>query len=322
MSFIYAFTHTFASYALFGGLFIYLAFLVFTKLLGYRGTKVKSRFMWLALIIPFITYFSLQVFFPQIDYYQEHLLRGTPLHALVKWACQVGYWTSLVLTPLIFVWGTIIAVRLTYVFLSGRKFRQANTPARETEHPQLFRVVNDLARQLRINMPEVYILDRGWADCFTFGCIRSAIVIDRSLLDLGSGEIKAVVAHELAHVYRKDTFWSLATIVLRDLMFFSPAAHWAYSGILTVKEEMADDIAVDLMGDRLQYGHALIKVWKRMNCTGFSHQPNVYPVLGLVQGNLAHRVERIVNPSPRRTTPILSLLLLGVLVIGLLSFIC
>ncbi len=323
MALIYAFTHTFASYALFGGLFMYLAYLFCTKILGYRCVGVRVKLMWFTLLIPFITFMSLKVLFPKISTYQETLIAGTFIHTLFKWACQVGYWTSLVLTPLIFVWGAIIVIRLFYAVLSGHKFRQLHKPVDDSHFPELFEIIDRFCAGLNIKPPEVYVLSDGWTDCFTFGLIRPALVVDKSMLEWDRNNVKAIIAHELAHIYRKDALLSVVVAFLRDLMFFNPAAHWGYNGIIAAKEEMADEIAVRLTGNRLQYGYTLIKVWKRINeAVGFADSSSVFSALGIAQGDLALRVERVINPKPNRSIPVSSLLLLGVLVTGLLSFIC
>ncbi|WP_366923597.1 M56 family metallopeptidase [Metallumcola ferriviriculae] len=321
MSLIYAFTHTFASYVLFGGMFVYLTYLVCSKLLSNRCSKLRSGFMWFALLIPFITYFALKVLFPRIGNYHDNLISGTFWFTLFDLACQVGYWTSLILTPLVFAWVAVIGIRIFYVFLSGHKFRQINRTARKEDYHQLFSMIDEGAARLGIKSPEVFVL-AGWPDTFTFGIFRPAVVFGEDMLGLDDQDLRAVIAHELAHIYRKDALLSVIAAFMRDLMFFSPISHWAFNGLMTAKEEMADDIASKLVGDRLQYGSTLIKVWKLFNGGNGSVNHNVYPAMGMTQGNLTRRVERLVNPGRMTALPKITFLVMGLVIINLLSFIC
>ncbi|MBO8168594.1 MAG: M56 family metallopeptidase [Thermoanaerobacteraceae bacterium] len=322
MTLIYDLTHTFSSYVIFGGLFVYLFYLLCSKFGGAYSycTKFRAKFMWLVLLIPFITYLSLQVLFPRFGAYQERLIYGTVFQTIFEWACQVGYWSSLLLTPVLFVWLAVIVIRLCNALLSGRKVRQLYQPAAAEQYPRLFAIVDELCGKLGMRRPDVFVVSNGWLDSFAFGLVRPGVVIDRSILELDYEDIKAIIAHELAHVYRKDAFFSVIIALLRDLMFFSPAAHWAYKGLMAVKEELADETAVNLIEDRLQYGSTLIKVWKARTDRGT--EPTVYPAFGIAYGNLARRVEQIINPVPSRKMPALAMLVIVLVVMDLLSFIC
>ncbi len=320
MALIYDITHTFSSYVIFGGLFGFLFYCLWSKIKGDGCPKLCARFMWFVLLIPLITYMTLKVVFPGIDFYETKFISGTTLGSVFSLACQVGYWSSLFLTPVLFVWLSIIIGRILYVFISGRKFRQVNIAATREEFPEVFAVAGQFSRRLGIKRPDIFILSDQNLDSFAFGLFKPGIVLDQEVLRLKQEDIRTVIAHELAHVYRKDALLSVIAAFLRDIMFFSPVTHWAYNGLMRVKEERADDIAVGLIGDRLQYGATLIKVWKMG--AGYEAIPKVYPALGIAQTNVANRVERIIKPLPNRNISIISTIIIGVLTINILSLIC
>ena len=320
MALIYDITHTFSSYVIFGGLFGFIFYCLFSKIKGDGCPKLRARFMWFVLLIPLITYLTLKVVFPGMAFYETKFISGTILGTVFSLACQVGYWSSLFLTPILFIWAAIIIGRIFYVVISGRKFRQVNKAAAKEEFPEVFAVAGKFSKRLGIKCPDIFILSDQNLDSFAFGLFKPGIVLDREVLKLKQEDIRTVIAHELAHVYRKDALFSVIAAFLRDIMFFSPATHWAYNGLMQVKEERADDIAVELIGDRLQYGSTLIKVWKMGS--GSESFPKVYPALGIAQTNVADRVERIIKPLPNRNISIISTIFIGALTINILSLIC
>jgi heat shock protein HtpX len=91
---------------------------------------------------------------------------------------------------------------------------QPRTPA---EHV-IFGAVQDIAQRLRINMPEVWVYESADPNAFATGPTRnnSMVAVSTGLLqNLKEDEVRAVLAHEMGHVYNGDMF---TTTVLAGLM--------------------------------------------------------------------------------------------------------
>lgn len=97
--------------------------------------------------------------------------------------------------------------------------------------------------------------------CCAAGIVNPSILISRDFCrSLDPEELKAALAHEMAHVMRKDTRVGLASALFRALTFFSPAA---YVGIRLYREERekaADDLAVRITKNPLALASAIVKV--------------------------------------------------------------
>jgi Zn-dependent protease with chaperone function len=90
---------------------------------------------------------------------------------------------------------------------------------------------------------------------------RHAIVISRGALRLlDPDELRAALAHELAHLARHDPAASWAVMGARALMWFNPAFQVLSRAIARDAEALADERAAAACGDRLALASGLLKL--------------------------------------------------------------
>ena len=94
-----------------------------------------------------------------------------------------------------------------------------------------------------------------------FGWLKPVIVVPvAALAQLPPAQLEALLAHELAHIRRRDYLVNLLQIVVESLLFYHPAVWWVSSVIRRERELCCDDLAVDICGDRIEYSQALLKL--------------------------------------------------------------
>ena len=87
--------------------------------------------------------------------------------------------------------------------------------------------------------------------CCTVGVVRPVVLLSRDFFrTMDEEELEAALAHEFAHIKRRDNGIALAVTLLRALTFFWPAAYVAIKQYLHEREKAADDLAVQTTGDR------------------------------------------------------------------------
>jgi len=97
--------------------------------------------------------------------------------------------------------------------------------------------------------------------CCSVGIFRPAVVISREFCRImDDEELEAVLAHEFAHIERRDNLTGLLARIIRSLTFFSPAVHLAVGQYMYEREKAADDRAVRVTGNRLALASAIVKV--------------------------------------------------------------
>ncbi len=95
--------------------------------------------------------------------------------------------------------------------------QQITQPRSQAEHV-IYGSVQDIAGRLRIKMPEVWVYDSPDPNAFATGPSKnnSMVAVSTGLLGhLNEQEVRAVLAHEMGHVYNGDMF---VTTVLAGLM--------------------------------------------------------------------------------------------------------
>lgn len=119
-----------------------------------------------------------------------------------------------------------------------------------------------------------------------FGWLRPVILIPAATLaQLSPEQLEAILAHELAHIRRRDFMVNLLQLVAESLFFYHPAVWWVSSRIREERELCCDDIAVEACTDRLCYTRALLLL----------EQMRAPMALAATGGNLRTRVERLVG---------------------------
>jgi heat shock protein HtpX len=137
-------------------------------------------------------------------------------------------------------------------------------PVSEVERPDLYRLVRDLARAARLPVPRLFISPAAQPNILTVGySARSAAICctEGLLLILSPAELRAVLAHELAHVSRRDVAVSSWSAGLASLVASCPLiAVLLHLTAPTGREYEADMSGALLTGDPLALASALRKI--------------------------------------------------------------
>ncbi len=147
-----------------------------------------------------------------------------------------------------------------FLLLEHRRRHQSRAPSQ-----RILALCHDLQRQLGLGRA-IRTLECNWLETpAVIGWIRPIILLPVSALSgLSEAQLRAVIAHELAHVRRLDAFVNLFQIFVETLLFYHPAMWWLNRRIRAMRETCCDEIAVSLTGDRLEYARALTLMaeWK------------------------------------------------------------
>lgn len=145
---------------------------------------------------------------------------------------------------------------------------------------------------------------------------REICVPERFLADLGPEEQKAALAHELAHLVRRDGAWHLLAQLLEALFFFQPLHRVARLRLRESAEYLADAWAVRHTGSRLELARCLSEVagWIRP-----SGAPDLAGHVAMAEGGspLLARVRRLLDGEPEGWVPAAPRVAAAVALIGL-----
>jgi beta-lactamase regulating signal transducer with metallopeptidase domain len=116
----------------------------------------------------------------------------------------------------------------------------------------------DVQRQLGLERAIRY-LECCWLQApAVIGWLRPIVMLPvAALTGLSEAQLRAVIAHELAHIRRFDVFVNIFQILVETLLFYHPAVWWLNKRIRAERELACDEIAVAASGSRLEYAQAL-----------------------------------------------------------------
>lgn len=93
------------------------------------------------------------------------------------------------------------------------------------------------------------------------GFLKPLILLPLGMINrISPAEVEAVLAHELAHIARRDWLFNLIQALVEALFYFHPAVWWISATIRIERENCCDDAAVALTGNRLIYAKTLVRL--------------------------------------------------------------
>jgi heat shock protein HtpX len=104
-------------------------------------------------------------------------------------------------------------------------------PVSEAEAPVLYRVVGDLAREANMPMPRVFVIEQAAPNAFATGRDpqHAVVAVTSGILEVATPrELRAVLAHELAHVRNRDTLvMAVVASIAGAISYLAQMAQWS-----------------------------------------------------------------------------------------------
>ena len=179
--------------------------------------------------------------------------------------------------------------------------------------PELAATLARLLDRLRVSAP-VKLSQSALVQVPTvIGWLRPVILVPASALSgLTPQQIELILAHELAHVRRRDYLVNLLQTAVETLLFYHPAVFWVSRRMRIEREHCCDDLAVAACGNPVRYARALADL--QGMCADA-------PALAMAAtgGSLFERVARLVGPpahSSRASRGLAALLVVGSLALA------
>ena len=155
-----------------------------------------------------------------------------------------------------------------------------------------------LARRFGLQRKVALRLVDAIASPASVGWWRPAVLLPTALLARMPVElVEALLAHELAHIRRHDYLVNLLQGAVEALLFYHPVTWWLSRRIRREREQVADHLAAQAIGEPRRLALALSEL---SACIASTER---LPSLALAAhgGHLMSRIEQLVRPALRRS---------------------
>lgn len=126
------------------------------------------------------------------------------------------------------------------------------------------------------------------------GWLRPVILLPASALTgLSPEQLELILAHELAHIRRRDYLVNLVQTGAETLLFYHPAVWWVSHRMRVEREHCCDDLAIAAAGSPVRYARALADL-EELCVLGREGQP-VF-AMAATSGSLLSRIARLLAP--------------------------
>jgi Zn-dependent protease with chaperone function len=219
--------------------------------------RIKQRFSLIAIIFPLFSFPLYQLINPDrgsLSFRLDTLFdshRWFNLNIAGKFPLGILFISLLVITALVFFFQELLPVL--------KHLKEAKEAFPEGEKPGSESIVARAVEGLCDEPPDIYIFDE---EPFLFSRTgsRASIYVSTGLTEkLTLEELRASIAHEIAHIRRNKRPLLTVVFLLRVLMFFNPVVLFEFRRAVHEEEKICDDIAVSMTGKPEVLAEALRK---------------------------------------------------------------
>lgn len=147
------------------------------------------------------------------------------------------------------------------------------------------------------------------------GYVKPVILLPiGTVTGLPSEQIEAILAHELAHIYRKDYLINIAQSFIEILFFYHPAMWWISNTMREEREHCCDDLALSVCGDSFTFAKALANLEEKQ----YARPAQLAMAFTGQNGSLLNRIKRMINQPKRMPTFGEGFIAASVLLVGIL----
>ena len=241
--------------------------LIATRLVGLRAPGPTLRFWQAAVVVSLLLPFA--GWQPEsagllLEGPATFVLASTPVTVLAERGVDVTQW-------LLFAIAAGIVARVLWLGLGLVRLRAIIAHA--VPAPSLDAMAADLSASLAARASLAVTDEIGTPA--TVGVRRAIVLLPRRVLDLPAAVQRAVIAHELVHVRRRDWLHTIAEECWCAVLWFHPAARIVALRLSLARETVVDEITIATTRDRRAYAEALLAFSNPQ-----PHVPAITPLIG------------------------------------------
>ena len=152
--------------------------------------------------------------------------------------------------------------------------------------------LRSVERRAGIRKPIDLRVSRGSLEPGIFGISRPVLVWPEAISErLDDAQLKAILAHEVWHVRRRDNLAAAIHMVVEALFWFHPLVWWLTARLVEERERACDEAVLKVGSERQVYAESILKTCE------FCLESPLACVSGVTGADLKRRIVRIMTQS-------------------------
>lgn len=200
-----------------------------------------------------------------------------------------GTWSP----AIVMAWGAGVLLLSVRLLVSWTAIGQLRRDGVEDHGRDLTQTAARLSSILGLDAPVAIVRSALVEVPAVVGWLRPVIVVPVSAMaGLSPSQFEAILAHELAHIRRRDHLVNAAQTLVETLLFYHPSVWWVSRQVRVEREHCCDDVALSVGGTRAEYARAL---------TALEDLRSSGSILAVSagDGSLVARVRRVLGAAPQ-----------------------
>jgi beta-lactamase regulating signal transducer with metallopeptidase domain len=168
---------------------------------------------------------------------------------------SIEFWAQWI----VLAWFVGVGACLTRLALAWRFSRSLVRLGTESASASVQQMFDGIVEQLNIRKRTQLLMSVHIPMPAVIGWLRPAVLLPIcAVTNLSEEQLRAVLAHELAHIRRHDFLINTLQRFVESILFYHPAVWWLSARTRRERENCCDDLAIQTCGDVLSYAEALI----------------------------------------------------------------
>lgn len=198
------------------------------------------------------------------------------------------------------LWFSGVMIFIGKLFLSTWYVRRLRTEGVQPLPEVWQRTVQSIAEKIALSTT-VDVVESTLARVpMTIGILKPMILFPVGMIaGLTPQQVEAILAHEMAHILRRDFAVNIVQSIVESILFYHPAVWWLSGIINQEREHCCDDIALSVTGDSRAIATALSALVQYSSLINPLSSSQFFPGKG-GKNMLLHRIQRLLQ-SPIET---------------------
>ncbi|MDC6387900.1 M56 family metallopeptidase [Maribacter sp. PR1] len=189
----------------------------------------------------------------------------------------------------VFIWFIVLCFKVALMSIDVFHIRKLQTTKIKLVDSKIEKILLSLNDRLSLKK-SIGVFESAIAKTpLVIGALKPIILLPVGLAtSMTIEQIEAIMAHEMAHIKRKDFLVNLIQSVMEIIFFFNIPVLWVTSLIRNERELCCDDIAINITGNKIIYVNTLVEC--------IEYRPPIYGIAFAGNKNLLlKRVKRILS---------------------------